>query len=145
MSADIVIPTAIDTITQLATAATYDQIRDVCIGADPQFICSQLAEHVTIAAASAAWMAVQNQRIARATESAHQALVQKAGVQPVADRATPPGESTSAREQFFAAVDAKQAAGIADRARATALVVAANPDLHQAVIEEANAGRKRRR
>lgn len=113
-------------------AATYAEIVASCVGADPAFICAQLAAGVTVAAAQSAWMTEQNARIAAASQRPG---VDAVGTKP--SKANPVGDVLN---DWREAVAAKMAAGL-PKAKATASVVKENPELHQAYIAAVNSVR----
>ena len=114
-------------------SATYQEIVASCLGADPPFICAQLATGVTVDAATRNWMAEQNKRI--------EAAKQKPGVDAVG---TKPGNTTStinpdAIANWHALLDAKKIAG-RTAAQAMRECVAESPEAHAAYLAAFNAG-----
>lgn len=144
MATEITIQSTNDTITATPQAATFNELKAVLVGADATFMVAQLDAHATVTQATAAWMAEQNRRIEAARSEASQLAVQRAGVQPIATANVITQSDESALVEFNRLVAEKESLGF-NKTKAASLVVAANPDLHQRVIEEANAGRKRRR
>jgi len=115
-------------------AASYGEIVAACVGADPAFICSQLAAGATVTVAQSAWMAEQNARIAAAS--------QRPGVDPVGTKPSKPqqqqSQDTDAARQWHDAIRERMAAGMT-QAQAARAVAVENPDLQIAFIAAHNA------
>lgn len=132
-------------------AATYEQLVASCPGAEPAFICGQLAAKATIPQATSAFMKAQAEAIATAKAEAAEAKKQadeakaaaaKPGVTPVTTTAkATTGEDGDPIAEFTSRVDAKVKAGM-NKTRATAAVVASDPDLHAEYVAAVNANRK---
>jgi ClpP class serine protease len=119
-------------------AATYEQLKAGCYGADAAFIVAQLEAKATLADAQSAWMQAQQLKIAAAEKKAEQATAARPGVAPISgtEAAKPTQQNGgSATEQFFGLVKEQQAAG-RSKEQAMLKVVAENPDLHTAMLGE---------
>lgn len=154
-------------------AATYQEIVAACPGAGPEFICDQLKSGHTVEQSVKDFMAHQQLQIeqtrkerdtfkARADaaddekkkeeeeekkkeddEAKAKARGKTLGVDPLKQTGGRETDAGSSFEDFQAAVEAKVAKGM-NRQKAVAATVRENPDRHAAVIDEANAGRRKR-
>lgn len=120
--------------------ATYDEIKSGCLGADPQFICSQLEAKATLPQAQATWMAEQNRRIQAASERAEQAALRQPGVDPLPAGSKPP--SRQVESDALSAFD-EAVVGEMDRSRvprhvAQRKVCVAHPELREAMVAAHN-------
>lgn len=130
--------------------AAYHDLKTSLPEADAAFLCEQLEARATLAQAQAAWTThLADQLKARDTELA--ALKAQAakpaeppaapnGVQPLGSAGAGTSTPVAAAAQFEQLVNAAMAAG-SPRHRAVRDVARRNPDLRQAWVEEANAGR----
>ncbi len=121
-------------------AATYEQLKAGCYGADAAFIVAQLEAKATLADAQSAWMQAQQVKIAEANQLAEQAkaAASRPGVAPISG-AEPTGNQVasggSATEQFWGLVKEQRADG-RTKDQAILKVVSENPDLHAAMLAE---------
>jgi signal peptide peptidase SppA len=132
LTVELTAPPAPVVATETPRPASYQEIVTACVGADPLFICKQLADNATVAASQSAWMAEQNQRIAAAK--------QRPGVEPIGTKQSKANPVGDVLNDWREAVAAKMAAGL-PKAKATAAVVKESPDLHQAYISAVNSAR----
>lgn len=139
-------PVATAPVTPAApAAATYEQLKAGCIGADAAFLCSQMEAKATLAQAQSAWMTEQNRRVEAARADAATAKTPKPGVAPI----TSHGASVADQEgdpvvRYNSLVREKMASGM-DRLKASQLVAKQNPDLHAAFLLAVNPGAKAQR
>jgi len=113
--------------------ASYQELVAGCVGADPAFLCSQLAAGATLAQAQTAWMAEQNKRLAAAQ--------QRPGVDAVGTKAAGSTAGTidpDAISNWEALVQAEQQTGKTP-AQATRACVTKHPDAHLAYLAAFNA------
>lgn len=113
--------------------ASYQELVAGCVGADPAFLCSQLAAGATLAQAQTAWMTEQNKRLAAAQ--------QRPGVDAVGTKVPGGGSPTidpDAIANWEALVAAEQQTG-KTLAQATRACVAKHPDAHLAYLAAFNA------
>jgi ClpP class serine protease len=144
-------------------AASYQDIVAACPGATPDFICDQLKAGATADAAVKGWMGHQQAQIEQAKKDADAkvALAQKeaaekikaaedkarlaeTGVRPLKDGKSEGGSEEgggSSLEKFNEFVEAKVKLGMR-RPKAVSAVSREHPQLHAAVVTEANANRK---
>lgn len=133
-------------------AATLQEIRSACPGADNDFVVSQLERGATVAQAQQAWMQEMQQRLQTQTEELNK-LKQQAETPPRAASklGVPPLTSTGTKADaadtdpiaaWNTAVAEQQKLG-KSKAAAIQAVVRANPELHQAYIEAYNAAHRR--
>jgi signal peptide peptidase SppA len=140
----VVVTTSAKPAAQAVVIASHAEIKAGCPGCDANFIVAQLDANATLAQAQAAWMAEQQKRLAAAQEETKQAkaAATKPGVPAIAD-AKPAGKTEAAGKpgaDFWAKVDEKTAKGI-KKDEAIAQAAKEHPELHAAMIEEANAAR----
>ena len=116
--------------------ASYQELVVGCVGADPGFLCSQLAAGATLAQAQTAWMTEQNKRIVAAQ--------QRPGVEAVGTKATGNNSKGSqsidpdAIANWNALLEAEQQTG-KSLAQATRACVVQHPDAHLAYLAAFNA------
>ena len=114
--------------------ASYQELVAGCVGADPAFLCSQLAAGATLAQAQTAWMSEQNKRLAAAQ--------QRPGVDAVGTKASGSGARSidpDAVSNWNALVEAEQQTG-KSLAQATRACVLKHGDAHLAYLAAFNAG-----
>lgn len=114
--------------------ASYQELVAGCVGADPAFVCSQLAANATLAQAQTAWMTEQNKRIAAAQ--------QRPGVEAVGTKLAGKGSQSidpDAVSNWNALVEAEQQTG-KSLAQATRACVLKHGDAHLAYLAAFNAG-----
>ena len=114
-------------------AATYQELKAACAGADAAFLCSQLEASATLTEASSAWMAAQNERL--------EASKQKPGVDAVGTKPTKRAAAQAegnATQQWEAAIRDKMDGGMS-RQQATRAVAVEDPDLQAAFLAAHNA------
>ena len=119
---------------QAPVPATYQELVAGCVGADPAFVCSQLAAGATLAQAQTAWMTEQNRRLAEAQR--------RPGVDAVGTKVPGGGPSAidpDALSNWEALVQAEQQTG-KTQAQATRACVVKHPDAHLAYLAAFNAG-----
>lgn len=133
-------------------AASYEQLVAACPGAEPSFLCAQLAAKATVPQATSAYMKAQAEAIAaakaeaaeakKAAEDAKAAAATKPGVTAAgtAVDANPVGDADAISE-FTDRVAAKVKSGMT-KARATLAVVREDPELHAEYVAAVNANRK---
>jgi protease-4 len=117
----------------VAGPASYQELVAGCVGADPAFLCSQLAAGATLAQAQTAWMTEQNRRIVAAQ--------QRPGVEAVGTKATgksSPSIDPDAIANWNALIEAEQQTG-KTLAQATRACVVQHPDAHLAYLAAFNA------
>ena len=115
--------------------ASYQELVVGCVGADPGFLCSQLAAGATLAQAQTAWMTEQNKRIIAAQ--------QRPGVEAVGTKATGNNKGSQsidpdAISNWNTLLEAEQQTG-KTLAQATKTCVAKHPDAHLAYLAAFNA------
>lgn len=142
-----------------SAVATYQEIVESCAGIDPaeeaedaQFLCDQQRGEATAETAGRAWAQTLKARADSAREELDSARAEAVktktaaakaepiGVDPVEELAGERRRGGSAREEFFAQVEAKVEKG-ARRDKAIRAVVHAEPELHRAMIAESDGGR----
>lgn len=143
-------PLATRTAQVISTAASIDEIKAACPGSekDNDFLVSQLAAKATTGQAQAAWMTLQNQRV-EASEKENTELKAanpaptKPGVQALADNASGgqqiDGDATAQWDAKVA--EALASPRINTKAQAVIAVNKAHPELREAMVAQANAGR----
>ena len=126
-------------------AATYEELKGACPGADAEFLCSQLEANATADQAVKAWMIAQQKRVDEANKRANRAAAASTvdGVGTAMDGNGQSGGG-SAAEQWREALAAKVQGGV-DKVKAVRLLAKEQPELHQAYVDEANQGRRRAR
>jgi len=138
----------------LPLAASYQDLVAALPQAGSDFVCKQLAAKATVAQATAAFLAHQQELLVAKTKEAEEANAKaaaagtkKPGVPPVTSKAGEGAEAAGgdAIDRWEAAVGAKMTAG-KKRDAAIRAVAIADPDLHAAYLAEYNAqhGGKRR-
>lgn len=131
-----------------AQAASYEQLKAGCYGADAAFIVAQLDAKASLPDAQSAWMQAQQLKIAEANQRAEQAkaAASRPGVAPISG-AEPTGNQVaaggSATEQFWGLVKEQRADG-RTKDQAILKVVSENPDLHAAMLAENKVKRRGR-
>jgi signal peptide peptidase SppA len=130
------------------SAATYPQLKSALAGADAAFLCAQMEAAATLDQARAAWMGEQQRRIEAADKRAEEAETKaKAaatiGVKPVETKggADDDAGGDDAQAEWNQAIEAKIKAGL-PRPRAVAAVVRERPQLREALVAQANEGRR---
>lgn len=131
--------------------AGYAELKAAFPKAAAEFLTAQLDSQATIEQARAAYQTQLEASAAAATKKAEEAEAKAAeaqkkldaksgGVDPIGDgKGAAAGGSGDAIERFQEAVAARIAAGVKDRARATAMVVRDDPELHAAYLAQYNA------
>lgn len=160
MSEAVATTVATDLKPLAAQPATLQELEQALPKADEKFFVAQLRNKATLDQAKTAWNGELQTRL-EASQKENEQLVAKN--KELEAKASPPSKkpgvpaltttersekadgtlaASNARAQFDAAVAEKVKLGLT-RSKATALVVREQPELHQAVIDEANEGRKR--
>ena len=124
-----IVPVVTTTETPQPKAATYQELKAACLGADAAFIVSQLDANATIDAATSAWMVEQNKRI--------EAAKQRPGVDAVGTKPSKGDGRGDAIQIWNDAVEEKVTAGLS-KPKAVAAVVRENPELHAAFVAASN-------
>lgn len=139
--------TSVEPTAQQPQAATLQELRAACPGADNDFIVSQLERGATAAQAQQAWMSAMQQRLASQGEelnklkqqqaAAPAAAAGKPGVPPLASGAAKAdvGDPIAAWNEAVA----EQVKAGRSKGKAIQAVVHANPELHQAYLAAYNA------
>ncbi len=139
----------LETVALRPAAASFEDLKAACPGADAGFLVGQLERKATVEEARLAFIQALSQR-AQAAEAAAKAkdeeLRSKAvrhGVEPLGNGNPKAGDDAAgdAEAAWHAAVDAKMARGM-KRDRAIRVVVHDEPELHRAYLEAVNAGRR---
>jgi len=130
-------------------AATYHDIAAACVGADAEFLVSQLAAEATVSQAQHAWMVEQQNRLAAKDKALSAARSQSAGsgvdaLDEGAAAGTSDAESGDAVERFSAAVKEKMGSGLS-RSAAIVSVARSQRDLHKAFLLATNPGKQAQR
>jgi len=118
-----------------STAATYAQLVAGCVGADPAFLCAQLAANATLPTAQSAWMAEQNKRIEAAKQSPG---VQAVGTRPSKATATAQSVDGGAIDAWNSLVESRMQNG-QSKADATRYCVTHHQEEHLAFLAAHNA------
>ncbi|MDD5657873.1 MAG: S49 family peptidase [Elusimicrobia bacterium] len=124
--------------------ASYEDLKQGCAGAPPEFLCQQLERRATLDQARAAWMQQQQEAIAAGQKriAELEARANMPGAAPVGSRpGGTEGEGGTAKERLDAAVAELVAAG-RPRHLAAQMVLRRDPALREALVAEGNAGRK---
>lgn len=132
-------------------AATVQQLRQSCKGADEKFLLSQLEAAATIEQAKDAWIAEQQQRTKVLQDELETTKTKKVGQQPLSAGKkrdeSEDAECGDVSEQFNAAVvkamGTKQ--GLEARRAAIQIVATRDPQLHQAYLLATNSSKKAQR
>lgn len=142
------------------TAATLDEIRLYCSGADEKFILAQLERKATVDQVRSNWTDEQGKRIAalsadlqskdkarleaeaKMAEAEKVAVAKKPGVKLLADGGKTEGAIADPATEWQAAIDAKLKAGL-PRDRAVRAVAHERPELREALVAAANEGRRK--
>lgn len=126
--------TTVVAATAVQQAATYDELKSACVGADPAFICAQQDRKATVAQAQQAWMAEQNTRLQASRAETEAAKAKKSGVDPVPTggkgASQPAGDPVA---EWQDKVAAKVQAGMSPK-RATSAVNRENPGLREQML-----------
>lgn len=127
-------------------AASYEEIKAECEGADSTFICGQLEAKATVEQARRAYMAELKTRTTAAEKRAEKAEDRKPDKPGVDALGTGKGGGESEIEgdavaQWDEAINAKMTAG-KSKVRAVSELAKENPDLHQAMLAEYNQAHK---
>lgn len=124
-----------------AAAASFEDLKLLCPGADNDFLCAQLGRKATADQAQSAWMDEQNKRIESARKEAAdaKAAAAKPGVEALktAKLKADAEDDSEPIAQWNAAVAAKVRSGL-PRHLATAAVARERPELREAIVEQAN-------
>lgn len=138
-------------------AASIQEIRTACPGADNDFVVSQLEKNATVAQAQQAWMQTMADRLKSRDEElaklkaeggksqTEAAPAAKPGVKALVEKnvASSSAETGDAIAQWNEAVASNMQAGM-KKEKAIRACVKANPELHQAYVAAVNANRKQR-
>jgi hypothetical protein len=140
--------------TQTPSPASYDDLKQSCVGADATFICSQLEAKATLPTATAAWMAEQNRRIEATRKDAEaqvaaarkeaeelKAKAQKPGVSPLGGAAKDEGDKDPIAA-WNELVEANTKNGMT-KGKAISKAVRDNPAAHRAYLVAFNAAHGR--
>ena len=122
-------PVVATTETPQPKAASYAELKAACVGADPAFLCSQLEANTTVDAATAAWMAAQNERI--------EASRQRPGVDAVGTKPSKARPTGDALQDWKDALAEKMETGMKKGAAVSALAKE-SPELHKAYLDAVN-------
>jgi ClpP class serine protease len=123
---------------QPRTAATLQELRTVCVGADDSFLLSQLGSGATMEEAGRAWITRQAELLTEARAQAA-AAASRPGVPPVPSGGRAGGPAQSARQELEALVQTRMQSTGEPRHKAWSTVMARNEDLRQRMVEEENA------
>lgn len=127
---------------QAPQAATFEQLKAQCIGADAEFIVEQLGKKATIEQARTAWMETQQARIESRDKQIEDAKTKTAApgnkaVTEAGKGTAPEASSENPADDWNDAVAAKVKAGL-PRAKAIAAVNRENPGLREQMLKAHN-------